>query len=117
MDQETVSYILTYHWHLLSEQEKLILQHLLTTEKLMAVTAASVRQRMQILSARKGWLITDKQLLERLADGPDAFRYNTAVTVFNAHGREKLLNLCPRCGLLARTPQARQCRHCGNDWH
>jgi ribosomal protein L40E len=28
-----------------------------------------------------------------------------------------LFNNCPRCGKLARTPQAKQCRHCGYDWH
>ncbi len=32
------------------------------------------------------------------------------------HGNE-ILNNCPKCGLLARTPKAQQCRHCGHDWH
>lgn len=27
------------------------------------------------------------------------------------------LNYCPNCGKLARTPSAKQCRHCGTDWH
>ncbi|WP_298311102.1 hypothetical protein [uncultured Aquimarina sp.] len=26
------------------------------------------------------------------------------------------LNNCPKCGELARTPKARQCRYCGNKW-
>ncbi len=32
--------------------------------------------------------------------------------------RDKIyMNNCPVCGKLARTPHARQCRHCGHDWH
>lgn len=30
---------------------------------------------------------------------------------------DDILNLCPRCEKLARTPLAKQCRHCGFDWH
>lgn len=35
------------------------------------------------------------------------------------HDRHKnqIINLCPSCGKLARTPNAQQCRHCGHDWH
>lgn len=29
----------------------------------------------------------------------------------------KVLNFCPVCGKLARTPKAKQCRYCGHDWH
>jgi predicted RNA-binding Zn-ribbon protein involved in translation (DUF1610 family) len=28
-----------------------------------------------------------------------------------------VINNCPNCGKLARTPRAKQCRHCGHDWH
>ena len=32
--------------------------------------------------------------------------------------RDKIfLNYCPNCGKLARTPNAKQCRFCCNDWH
>ena len=31
--------------------------------------------------------------------------------------RDEVLNNCPKCGALARTPRAKQCRHCGHDWH
>ena len=30
---------------------------------------------------------------------------------------EVFWNLCPKCNGLARTPQAKQCRHCYFDWH
>jgi predicted RNA-binding Zn-ribbon protein involved in translation (DUF1610 family) len=30
---------------------------------------------------------------------------------------KEILNYCPQCGRLATTPTAKQCRHCGHDWH
>jgi hypothetical protein len=30
---------------------------------------------------------------------------------------EIFINNCPNCKQLARTPKAKQCRHCGHDWH
>jgi hypothetical protein len=28
-----------------------------------------------------------------------------------------VLNCCPKCDALAKTPKARQCRYCFHDWH
>lgn len=28
-----------------------------------------------------------------------------------------IVNNCPKCNKLTRTPRAKQCRHCGHDWH
>jgi len=30
---------------------------------------------------------------------------------------DTIINNCPQCGKLARTPRAKQCRHCMHDWH
>ena len=30
---------------------------------------------------------------------------------------ELIVNRCPRCGRVARTPRARQCQWCKHDWH
>ena len=117
MDQETVRYIINHHKDLLSEAEQWALRYILHTQKLAAIREDATRDRMTQIYRRQGWLVTDQNVLDRLADGPDAFLYNTAVRVFNEHGGEKLLNLCPSCGRLTQTPTARQCRHCGNDWH
>jgi len=32
------------------------------------------------------------------------------------HSNEIFINNCPVCGKLTRTPEAKQCRHCGHDW-
>ena len=33
------------------------------------------------------------------------------------HHKDELINECPECHKLARTPGARQCRYCGHQWH
>jgi hypothetical protein len=33
------------------------------------------------------------------------------------HRSEIVMNRCPRCNRLCRTPKARQCFLCGHDWH
>lgn len=30
---------------------------------------------------------------------------------------KEVINLCPKCNKLARTPNAKQCRYCFYDWH
>ena len=42
---------------------------------------------------------------------------NIAQYLMEHHSSEIYINNCPKCGKLARTPRAKQCRHCGHDWH
>ncbi|WP_022824264.1 hypothetical protein [Hymenobacter norwichensis] len=93
MDQETVRYIIDYHKDLLSESEQWALRHILYKEKLAVVQGEAIKARLLLTDQQQRRLITDQAVLNRLADGPDAFLYNTAIRVFNEHGGEKLLNL------------------------
>lgn len=34
-----------------------------------------------------------------------------------AQHEKEVINNCPKCGKLARTPKAKQCRYCQFDWH
>ncbi len=31
--------------------------------------------------------------------------------------KDEVINNCPKCNQLARTPKAKQCRFCGHNWH
>jgi hypothetical protein len=52
-----------------------------------------------------------------LAEGPEAFRRRVCRRLLADRGGEVLINRCPGCGRVVRTPQARQCFWCGHDWH
>ena len=78
---------------------------------------AASREKYQALMLRAGWLSESEDVLTLLHDGIPAFRERIARKIYAEHGGEALLNNCPVCHRLARTSRARQCRHCGHDWH
>lgn len=51
-----------------------------------------------------------------VALGEEALKLKIAERLFKNY-KDQILNTCPRCEKLARTPLAKQCRHCGLDWH
>ena len=55
--------------------------------------------------------------LELLNDGEEQFKINVAKRILSEHRTNPLFNYCPKCGKLARTPQAKQCRFCKHNWH
>ena len=63
------------------------------------------------------FLSDDPEVLLLARDGYDAFVMQTGQRILKDHRSEIVLNCCPRCNGLARTPKARQCRFCGHDWH
>lgn len=52
-----------------------------------------------------------------LADGPDAYRRQMRDRLTSEHPTEVVVNRCPACRRVMRTPRARQCFWCGHDWH
>ena len=62
---------------------------------------------------RKG----DSDIDAALAEGAEAFRRRVANRILTEHQDAVIMNRCPSCGRIARTPQARQCFWCGLDWH
>jgi len=71
----------------------------------------------KIDEAKKRFLTTDKNALKLLENGYSEFIITTATRIYNEHKNELGLNLCPKCGKVTRTPKAKQCRFCSNDWH
>ncbi|HYG49336.1 MAG TPA: hypothetical protein VD905_00460 [Flavobacteriales bacterium] len=69
------------------------------------------------LFKEKEWISDEPKVLELIKGGAEQFELSTAQRILNHHGSEIFFNLCPKCRKLARTPQAKQCRHCGHDWH
>lgn len=54
--------------------------------------------------------------LALVALGREEAEKKIARRIYNDHHKQ-IINLCPSCNRLARTPTAKQCRHCGHDWH
>lgn len=111
MDKETARYIINYFGRFLTEHESKAILHTNSLDKLDGDVESSRAK----LYRERGWLSSDPEVMELLRDGYDAFELRTAKRMLADHEREVFLNHCPKCGLLARTPDAKQCR-CGNSW-
>lgn len=113
MDQETIHYIFEYYFNLLPDKEKLAWKHYSHSIKI----GGENNEKRLALYKRHNWLTDDAAILELLKDGIENFELNAAKHLLSKYPDKIFLNLCPKCGKLARTPSAKQCRFCGFDWH
>lgn len=106
-------YTINYFSSLLNDNEKRALRHVGSTFKLQDTDNEGLVNSYYSV----GWLSKDPEVLYLLIKGEDHFLINCARRIVTEHPDKVFFNLCPRCGKLARTPQARLCRFCGHDWH
>jgi hypothetical protein len=109
MDKELIDYIITHYYWLFSPKEIAAQRHHLMTLK----TGSSDFKHMILAK----WGTKDPETLDLLNNGYEEFKRITADKIIRQHREKVSINNCPKCGRLARTPLARQCRHCGHDWH
>jgi hypothetical protein len=111
--KEEARYIIFHFGNLMTARERLALRHVQSTSKLAGV------QNKNMVNAyyKRGWLSTDPDVLRLLSHGDDQFMINCAERIVKDNPNGVFFNLCPNCHKLARTPEAEQCRWCGEDWH
>lgn len=80
---------------------------------------ASAKSRSQALPLflRKMEGVWSPEVADLLRDGTDTFRRSVRDRILSTGARDQVLNLCPRCGAMTRTPRAKQCPACFHDWH
>ncbi|WP_164012379.1 hypothetical protein [Pyxidicoccus trucidator] len=94
-----LEYLLRHYRDLLSESEQ---------------KAATVG-RIQTADGEK-WATDDRESLSLLARGREALAANLEARLLAEHPGKVVINRCPKCGGVARTPQAKQCRFCQHTW-
>ncbi len=110
---EKADYIIKFYSNLLTLQEAKALRHYRSTIKLDNAKDAGLTR----MYLKTGWLSDDPQILNYLNEGYVQFTLNCAERILKNNPDKVYFNLCPVCGKLARTPEAKQCRFCGYDWH
>jgi len=111
MDKETANYIRNYFSNLMTDDEKLTLKYHMYTYK------TEGNPKMRKIMVERGWISEQPNIKEYLKDGYEEFELSVAKRIMKEAPEKVFLNNCPKCNKLARTPYARQCRHCGNNWH
>ena len=119
MDTVKARYVIRYYGHLMTRQERLAQRHLVGTAKAThgRTDAADQSEVENTSHPARDLLSKDPEVLQLASDGIDAFTVRTARRILDKHSDEITFNYCPRCGGLAKTPKARQCRFCYHDWH
>lgn len=59
----------------------------------------------------------DPRIDEVLDLGFEVFSRNVADRVLREQRAQLILNRCPKCNRIVRTPKAKQCMWCYHDWH
>lgn len=118
LTSEAAHYIVRFHDHLMTDTERRAQRHLLATIKAtMGHSDVAAQQEAQNSALHSRALSDDPEVLRLVGDGHEGFEAQTARRMLQECGDKVLLNLCPKCAALARTPTAKQCRFCGWDWH
>lgn len=112
MDKELIDYIIAHYSEFLSFEEKAAQRHLIATEKTENFKSQSLGEKILDDLGTK-----DKEVLRLLEKGYEEFKRVAADKILKGHKDRVFINSCLKCGRLARTPVAKQCRHCGYDWH
>jgi len=119
VDNELANYVVSHYRSLMTEAEHLAEKHLSTTYKFtegQSDLAAQEKTRAEGRLYRR-WLSDDPEILALAADGLEAFRAKAAARILAEHSDQVVLNRCPKCSGLTRTPRARMCPHCGHSWN
>ncbi|MES2486234.1 MAG: hypothetical protein V4581_09860 [Bacteroidota bacterium] len=114
MKPEIINYINTYYRHLRTLAESKAERHIYNFPRVKDEPAGSSKRK---ILEEKGWISNDPEVLKLLDKGPDFFYDTIAKRIFDEHRNKIFFNNCPKCGSLARTPLAKQCRHCFYAWH
>lgn len=112
-EQVLTKYIWDNYYQLLTDLEKLGAKAVALREK----ETASSEHMARVLRERWGVSEQAPSVVEALKDGPDAFRRQVRDRILNEESSTVIVNRCPKCNRIVRTPKARQCLWCGHDWH
>jgi hypothetical protein len=118
MNQHLAYYVISYYGRFMTENERRAHFHLGITMKATKGRSDALAQdeaRRHAYYSRD--LSEDPEILRLAVNGFRSFVERTAQRILAEHGESVFLNSCPRCGQLARTSSARQCRFCHLDWH
>lgn len=118
LNAEYIFYIVEYFLQVLSEEEQKAIRYayfIINNEEedeykeYVKVTDRILKQ--------YGMIQDNQSVLDYVRTGRDSFNARIANHMMEYYKDNIFFNYCPVCQKLARTPYARQCRHCGCDWH
>jgi len=109
--QILTQYVWQHCFEQMTHLEKLGWRAIAAREKAAATNDEKIKQHL----LQKFGAENDPKVVAALANGHEAFRI--AIKDRILRDCPDVVNRCPKCKRVARTPQAKQCRWCYYDWH
>jgi hypothetical protein len=114
LDDSTRDYILHYFSGFMTPEESAASMHYNIIQQFgERIKRDGVDSQPDFIRTR---LSKDPAVLALLKSGIEQFRINAAERIFRDSADKMFFNNCSKCGKLARTPEAKQCRYCGHSW-
>ena len=116
MDPELKLYIMIYYRDLMTANERQAEEHLVAQDWIRKC-AGDPGSLQSVPEMFRGGLSDNAEVLRLASGGHEQLQEAIATRILSDCRSQIVINLCPACQILARTPKARQCRFCGFDWH
>ena len=104
-------YVIRHYANLMTKKEYLAYKALIIDQKAESSPPALAAR------IRKTWGTEDPTVRAMLDQGSEKLMQAICDRIMRDHPGELIINRCIKCGGLAQTPKAKQCLHCGYDWH
>jgi hypothetical protein len=120
-DRDIAHYVFRWFSNLMTPVEKGALNHLYATMKAAPLESDIEAQGDYERAAGRYRFLTDHMsddanVLHLAEGGFEGFIQRTSARILDESRHLIFFNRCPKCGGLARTPTARQCRYCAHEW-
>ena len=111
MESELKKYLLEQCRDWMLDEEEIVLRRLSLTKygEITTRKVAIAEHKMELL-----YRFQDDNVNKIVSLGKTQAEENIAKRILKDN--PSILNNCSKCGQLARTPRAKQCRHCGHKW-
>jgi hypothetical protein len=120
-DRDIAQYVFRWFRNLMTPLEKRAANHLYATMKAAPLKSHIEAQSEEEKTAGRYRFFTDPisddaDVLRLTEGGFEGFIERTSARILDESRHLISFNRCPKCGGLARTPTARQCRYCAHEW-
>ena len=112
VDRDLANYVFCYFSRFMDSTERIECSYLLHRVKAAASQLRSLDDDKSHVPT-----VADRESVLLAQDRYSAFAGRTGERILAECRDGVFLNRCPRCGRVARTPTAKQCRYCRHDWH
>jgi hypothetical protein len=120
-DRDITLYVVRWYGNLMTPVEKRAMNHLYSTMKAAPMKSDIQAQSEDEKAAGRyrsfaDLISDDADVLHLTEGGFEGFTERTSARILDESRHLIFFNRCPKCGGLARTPTARQCRYCAHEW-